>query len=532
MNLEKSDSLKTEQTKPQSGDQSSYHCPMCPEVESDRPDDCPRCGMALERATPTVPKQRVTYTCPMHPEVESEAPGECPKCGMALERKSVAPELDEEDAEVRAVSRRFWFAAIFTLPVLFLAMGELVPGIDLRRWVPPALSRWLQFVLSTPVIFWAGSLFFRKAWKSLLNRSLNMFTLIATGVGAAYLFSVAAMLLPEVFPKSFRATGEVGLYFEAAAVITTLVLLGQFLEAKARSRTGLALQSLMGLAAKTAHRLRDDSEEEIPIDSIQRDDLLRVRPGEKIPVDGFVVEGRSSVDESMITGEPIPITKEANDPIIGATVNQTGSLIMRAEKIGAQTLLSQIVAMVEEAQRSRAPVQRLADTIAGIFVPAVIAVAVVTFVVWALWGPHPAMAYALVNSVAVLIIACPCALGLATPISIMVGVGRGAQSGILIRHAEAIERTEKVTHLVTDKTGTLTAGEPTVANCVGSADFDENTVIQYAASLEIQSEHPLARALVNAARERKLECTEVGNFESLTGEGVSGTVRGKPGHGG
>ena len=527
MNLEKSNSLKTEQTKPQSSEQSNYICPLCEGVESDQPGDCPRCGMAMEPATPILPDKRTTYTCPMHPEVESEAPGECPKCGMALERKGVVPEPDEEDAEVRALSRRIWFAAIFTLPVLFLAMGELISGIELRRWVPPALSRWLQFVLSTPVVFWAGSLFFRKAWKSLLNRSLNMFTLIATGVGAAYLFSVAAMFLPEVFPKSFRATGEVGLYFEAAAVITTLVLLGQLLEAKARSRTGLALQSLMGLAAKTAHRLRDDSEEEIPIDSIQRDDLLRVRPGEKIPVDGFVVEGRSSVDESMITGEPISVTKEANDPIIGATVNQTGSFIMRAERIGAQTLLSQIVAMVEEAQRSRAPVQRLADTIAGIFVPAVIAVAVVTFVVWALWGPHPAMAYALVNSVAVFIIACPCALGLATPISIMVGVGRGAQSGILIRHADAIERTEKVTHLVTDKTGTLTAGEPTVVNCVGSADFDENTVIQYAASLEIQSEHPLARALVNAARERKLECTEAGNFESLTGEGVSGTVRGK-----
>ena len=527
MNLEKSDSLKTEQTKPQSGEQSSYICPMCAGVESDQPGDCPRCGMALERATPTVPKQRVTYTCPMHPEVESEGPGECPMCGMALERKGVTAEPDEEDAEVRALSRIFWFAAIFTLPVLFLAMGELIPGIELRKWVPPALSRWLQFVLSTPVVLWAGSIFFVKAWKSLVNRSLNMFTLIATGVGAAYLFSVTAMILPEVLPQSILATGEVGLYFEAAAVITTLVLLGQLLEAKARSRTGLALQSLLGLAAKTAHRLRDDSEEEIPIESIQRGDLLRVRPGEKVPVDGFLIEGRSSVDESMITGEPIPVTKEANDPIIGATVNQTGSFVMRPEKVGADTLLSQIVAMVEEAQRSRAPVQRLADTVAGIFVPAVIAFAVVTFCVWALWGPHPAMAYAFVNSVAVLIIACPCALGLATPMSIMVGVGRGAQSGILIRHAEAIERTEKVTHLVIDKTGTLTAGEPSVAECVGSTDFAENTVIQYAASLENQSEHPLARALVNAAQERNLDCIEVDNFESLTGEGVSGIVRGK-----
>ncbi len=504
----------------------SYICPMCAGVESDHSGDCPRCGMALEPAGPIPSPKRLHYTCPMHPEVESEEPGGCPRCGMALEPKGIAPQQDFGANEIGALSRRFWAASALTLPVLFLAMGELIPGVELRRWVPTTLSHWLQLLLSTPVVVWAGGIFFAKGWNSLVNRSLNMFTLIATGVGAAYLFSVAAVLFPQIFPEDFRRNGELGLYFEAAAVITSLVLLGQLLEAKARSRTGQALKSLLGLAAKTAHRVRGEVEEEIPVEDIHKGDLLRVRPGEKVPVDGFVVEGRSIIDESMITGEPMPVIRDAPDPVIGATVNQTGSFIMEAEKVGAETLLSRIVGMVAEAQRSRAPVQNLADKVSGFFVPTVVAIALLTFAVWALWGPHPAMAYALVNAVAVLIIACPCALGLATPMSITVGVGRGAQGGILIKNAEAIESMGKITHLVTDKTGTLTAGSPAVTECIVSAGHDENSVIAFAASLENQSEHPLARALVTTARERALDLIKANNFESVTGEGVTGNVDG------
>jgi len=444
-----------------------YFCPMCPGVESDQPGDCPKCGMALERNPAWVAPAggKTIYTCPMHPEIEQDHPGDCPKCGMPLEPKTVSAE-PEDDGEIRALARKFWIGLVLTVPVLFLAMGEWIPGAQIEQWIPKPVSKWLEFLLSTPVVLWAGGMFFSRAWRSLKTRQLNMFTLSATGVGAAYVYSAVAVVAPGIFPQSFQQHGEVGLYFEAAAVITVLVLLGQMLEARARRRTGQAIKALLGLAAKTAHRVRDGHEQNVPVDELQKGDVLRVRPGEKIPIDGVIVEGRSNVDESMITGEPMPVAKGVQDPVVGATVNQTGTFLMRAEKVGAETLLAQIVQMVAEAQRSRAPIQKLADSVAGYFVPTVIGIAVITFVVWAVWGPAPAMAYALVNAVSVLIIACPCALGLATPMSIMVGVGRGAQSGILIKNAEAIETTEKVTHLLTDKTGTLTAGKPKVVSII------------------------------------------------------------------
>lgn len=462
----------------------------------------------------------------MHPEVESERLGECPECGMDLEPKNLAETLGP--GEHSSLKHRFWFSVVCSLPVLLLAMGKHFPTVELRAWIPPAVSGWIQFLLSTPVILWAGRIFFERAWRSLRLGNLNMFSLIATGVGAAYLFSVFGLFFPRVFPESFRVDGEVGLYFEAAAVIITLVLLGQLLEEKARKKTGQAMRSLLGLAAKKACRLRFSIEEEIPVDAIQGGDHLRVRPGDKIPTDGVLIEGQSYVDESMITGEPMPVLKLPGTPVVGATVNQTGSFVMRAEKIGAETLLSRILHMVAETQRSRAGVQKLADRVAGIFVPAVITIALATFVVWFLWGPSPAFAFALANSVAVLIIACPCALGLATPMSIMVGMGRAAQSGILIRNAEAIERTEKITHLVIDKTGTLTEGEPTVTRTLTSRDFDEETLIRYAASLEHHSRHPLARAIVKAAGARNLSLLEAKSFDSHTGKGVTGFVEGRP----
>ena len=474
---------------------------------------------------------------------------------MRLEPKTVSA-VPEDDSETRALARKFWIGLALTIPVLFLAMGEWVPGLQIARWIPKAISKWLEFLLSTPVVLWAGGIFFGRAWRSVKTWQLNMFTLIATGVGAAYGYSAVAVVAPGIFPPSFQQRGEVGLYFEAAAVITVLVLLGQLLEARARSRTGQAIKALLGLAAKTAHRIRDDHEQDVPVDEIQKGDVLRVRPGEKIPIDGVIVEGRSNVDESMITGEPMPVAKSVNDPVVGATVNQTGTFLMRVEKVGSETLLAQIVQMVAEAQRSRAPIQKLADSVAGYFVPAVIGMAIITFVVWAVWGPAPAMAYALVNAVSVLIIACPCALGLATPMSIMVGVGRGAQSGILIRNAEAIETTEKITHLLTDKTGTLTAGKPKVVNIISlrnsrreSAQTENSELrtpnselsqsfltsapaiseevehlLSLAASVEQLSEHPLARAMVDEAKEKKIALSPVNDFESTTGGGVSGKI--------
>ena len=505
----------------------SYTCPMHPEVVSDKPGSCPKCGMTLEPVMPRPSEGKTIYTCPMHPEIEQEHPGQCPKCGMTLEPKTIGAADEHEHREIRSLSIKFWVGLALTIPVLFLAMGKYIPGLDLHALIPMTVSKWLELILATPVILWAGAMFFERGWRSILNRQLNMFTLIAMGVGVAYLYSLVGVLLPGIFPDSFKEGGEVGVYFEAAAVITVLVLLGQLLEAKARSQTGQAIRALLGLAAKTAHRVRDSKEEEVPVDEIGKGDVLRVRPGEKVPIDGVIIEGRSTVDESMITGEPMPVEKAVNDPVIGATVNQTGSFLMRAEKVGAETLLSQIIHMVADAQRSRAPVQKLADTVAGYFVPAVILAAIITFIVWTVWGPVPAMAYAIVNAVSVLIIACPCALGLATPMSIMVGVGKGAQSGILVKNAEAIERTEKVNCLLTDKTGTLTAGKPRVTSSIPNTGLDERQLLETAASLEQNSEHPLARAIVDEAKEKGLRLKRVDDFESTTGGGVSGRIGGR-----
>src|SRR5882724_11657434 len=466
------------------------------------------------------------YTCPMHPEVEQDHPGACPKCGMTLEPKTIRDD-EHEHGETRSLSRKFWIALVLTIPVLFLAMGHAIPGLAIDSIVPKRIEKWVELVLTTPVVLWAGGFFFTRAWQSIVNRSLNMFTLIAVGVGAAYVYSAVGVILPGIFPPSFRRHGEVELYFEAAAVITTLILLGQLIEARARSRTGHAIKALLGLAAKTAHRVRNDQEQEIAVDQVQKDDVLRVRPGEKIPIDGVIIDGKSNVDESMITGEPMPVAKQPGEKVIGATVNQTGSFLMRAERIGSETVLAQIVQMVADAQRSRAPIQKLADTVSGYFVPAVIGVAIITFVVWSIVGPAPAMAYALVNAVSVLIIACPCALGLATPMSIMVGVGRAAQAGILVKNAQAIEVTEKVTNLVTDKTGTLTAGKPEVVSQIATSAISKRDLLQIAASVESQSEHPLARAIVESAKQEKLELRDVTDFHSITGGGVSGSVEGK-----
>ncbi|NNC90001.1 MAG: copper-translocating P-type ATPase [Akkermansiaceae bacterium] len=443
---------------------------------------------------------------------------------MPLEPVSPGADDPHAAAEIRTLTRKFWTGLVLTIPVFLLAMGGMIPGLQLHDLVPKGVAKWIEFALTSVVVSWCGGFLLVKGWRSILNRNPNMFTLIMMGVGAAYVFSAVAVVAPGIFPESFRKDGEVGLYFEAAAVITILVLLGQLLEARARSRTGQAIKSLLGLAAKTAHRLRDGREEEVPVDDLQRGDLLRVRPGEKVPIDGVITEGRSNVDESMITGEPVPVAKGDGDPVIGATVNQTGSFVMRADRTGGDTLLSRIVRMVAEAQRSRAPIQGLADTVAGYFVPAVILVAVVTFGAWAVWGPAPAMAYAIVNAVAVLIIACPCALGLATPMSIMVGVGRAAQAGILIKNAEAIELAGKVDTLLTDKTGTLTAGEPRVTSRAAAGGGSADEMLALAASLESRSEHPLARAIVDAARALAIPAAE--HFESTTGGGVSGRVGG------
>jgi Cu+-exporting ATPase len=466
------------------------------------------------------------YTCPMHPEIEQDHPGPCPKCGMTLEPKGIGAE-EEEQRETRSLSQKFWIALVLTIPVLFLAMGHVIPGLHVDSIIPKQIAKWIEFALTTPVVLWAGGFFFARAWQSIVNRTLNMFTLIAVGVGAAYFYSVIAVFAPGIFPSSFRRDGEVDLYFEAAAVITTLILLGQLIEAKARSRTGHAIKALLGLAAKTAHRVRDGQEHEIAVEEIQKGDVLRVRPGEKVPIDGVIVDGKSNIDESMITGEPMPVSKRAGEKVIGATVNQTGSFLMRAERIGSETVLAQIVQMVAEAQRSRAPIQKLADTVSGYFVPAVIGVAIITFIVWSIVGPAPSMAYALVNAVSVLIIACPCALGLATPMSIMVGVGRAAQAGILVKNAQAIEVTERVTNLVTDKTGTLTAGKPEIVSQIGANNVSERDLLRIAASVESQSEHPLARAIAEAAKKEKIELGNVTDFQSTTGGGVAGKLDGQ-----
>jgi Cu+-exporting ATPase len=512
---------------PEAAPNKAYFCPMCPGVESDKPGDCPKCGMRLER-NPSLPATKTIYTCPMHPQIQQDHPGDCPICGMRLEPKTGITGEEEEDREVRTLATKFWVSLVLTIPVLILALGKMVPGLSVDHWVPVGINRWIQLLLATVIVFWCGDLFFVRAWRSIINRSLNMFTLIAVGVGAAYLYSAIATIFPNLFPDSFKHHGEIDLYFESAAVITVLVLFGQWLELRARSQTGKAIQSLLGLAAKSAHRLDvTGNEEEILVDQLQPGDLVRVRPGEKIPVDGIIQEGSSLIDESMITGEPVPVEKKARDWVVGATVNQTGSFVMRVEKVGSETVLSQIVHMVAEAQRSRAPIQRLVDQVSGWFVPAVIIVALLTAVIWAIWGPPPSLAYAVVNAVAVLIIACPCALGLATPMSIMVGVGRGAQLGILVRNAEAIETAEKITHLVVDKTGTLTAGQPKVTDIIASDGLDQNNLLSIAASVESQSEHPLARAVVSEAKQRGISLRKVEDFVSVTGAGLRAKVDGK-----
>jgi len=468
------------------------------------------------------------YTCPMHPEIVRDGPGSCPICGMALEPLEVSAE-EEESPELRDMQRRFRVSLALTLPVFLLAMSEMLPGFPHRALGSARLLGWMQLLLATPVVLWGGWPFFARGWTSLVTRQLNMFTLIAIGTGAAWGYSVLAVLAPGVFPTSFREhAGEVAIYFEAAAVIVTLVLLGQVLELRARSRTGAAIRALLGLAPKTARRLRDDgSEEDVPLDAVHPGDRLRVRPGEKVPVDGAVLEGRSSVDESMITGEAIPVEKNPGDQVVGATVNGTGSLVIRAERVGSESLLARIVQMVAEAQRSRAPIQRLADVVASWFVPAVVVVAVATFVVWGLLGPEPRMAHALVNAVAVLIIACPCALGLATPMSIMVAAGRGATAGVLFKNAEAIEVLRKVDTLVVDKTGTLTEGKPRLVSLAPAEGFDEDGLLRLAASLERGSEHPLAAAIVRGAEERGVALGKAEGFESHPGRGVTGRVAGR-----
>ena len=475
---------------------------------------------------PTTKAQQ--YTCPMHPEIIRDGPGSCPICGMALEPLTAS--LDEEDnTELTDMTRRFWLSVVLTIPVLAFGMSELIPGQPLQQVFTMKTLAWLQLVLATPVVLWAGWPFFVRAWQSIVYRSLNMFTLIALGVGVGYLFSVIAVLLPGIFPASFRdADGNVPVYFEAAAVIVTLVLLGQVLELRARSQTGTAIKALLGLAPKTARRVREDgNEEDVPLEHVHPGDRLRVRPGEKVPVDGVVLEGLSAVDESMITGEPIPVEKRANDRVVGATVNGTGSFVMRAERVGSETLLAQIVQMVAEAQRSRAQIQKLADVVSSYFVPIVILIAAITFVVWSVWGPEPRMAHGLVNAVAVLIIACPCALGLATPMSIMVATGKAALSGILFKNAEAIEVMRQVDTLVVDKTGTLTEGKPRLQTIVTTSDIDEATLLRLAASLERNSEHPLAAAIVSGARERSVNLVDPARFHSLTGKGVVGEVDGR-----
>lgn len=516
----------------------TYTCPMHPEVSQGTPGACPKCGMALEPAVPIQSTEKIEYTCPMHPEVIRSKPGSCPICGMALEPRVISID-DAENPELTDMRRRFWISAALTIPVFAIGMSDLVPGAPLQRLLPATSWSWIQFLLATPVVLWGGWPFFVRAWQSIVNRSLNMFTLIGLGVAVAYLYSVVATIFPDVFPHSFRGHGNsVPVYFEAGAVITTLVLLGQILELKARSQTGAAIKALLGLAPKTARRIRSDgNDEDVPLAEVQIGDKLRVRPGEKIPVDGVVLDGSSAVDESMVTGEPLPTAKQGGDTVIGGTVNGTGMLVIEAQRVGSQTLLAQIVQMVAEAQRSRAPIQKLADVVASYFVPIVILIATITFLVWAFWGPEPQMAYALINAIAVLIIACPCALGLATPMSIMVATGKGAQSGVLFKNAEAIELLRKVDTILVDKTGTLTEGKPklvsieSIGESIGEPigepiGLSEAELLHLAASLERGSEHPLASAIVAAAQERGLSLSDSSAFQSLTGKGLVGEVDG------
>ena len=507
-------------------DNRKYICPMCPEVSKTGPGACPKCGMALEPDLPLTSK--IEYTCPMHPEIVRPGPGSCPICGMALEPRTVTLN-QEENPELRDMRRRLWFSLTLTLPVVGIDMLHMMPGMPVQHLMSGASLPWLELLLATPVVLWGGWPFFQRGWASLVNRSTNMFTLIAMGTGVAYAYSFVGTILPEPFPPALRSmNGRPPVYFEAAAAITTLVLLGQVLELRARSQTSHAIRALLDLSPKTARLLKGDgSEADVALDQVQRGDRLRVRPGEKMPVDGLVLEGSSSVDESMITGESFPVEKGPGTRVIGATVNGNGTLVMRAERVGSETLLAQIVQLVSQAQRSRAPIQRLADRVSGYFVPAVVAIAVITFIAWFLLGPEPRLAKALVNAVAVLIIACPCALGLATPMAIMVGTGRGARAGVLIKNAEALEVLEKVDTLVVDKTGTLTEGKPTLTTIVALGWLEEPTLVRLVASLERGSEHPLASALIRAAEEQKLTMSEARDFHYVPGKGVSGIVDGK-----
>ena len=542
-----------------------WTCPMHPEVRQPSPGACPKCGMALEPVGPLqkthphpVPQSEtaphpspspsrgegkrerepiyregvadkdnsIEWTCPMHPEIVRDAPGSCPICGMALEPKTVSLE-EEENPELIDMTRRFKISTVLSIPLVYIAMGGLIPAISPEKFIPMAMHKWLELLLATPVVLWGGWPFFVRGWRSIVTWNPNMFTLIGLGTGVAYGYSIVAALLPDLFPPSFRdRSGSVGVYFEAAAVIVTLVLLGQVLELRARSKTGTAIKALLGLAPTSARRVKDGKEEDVLLEQVQAGDLLRLRPGEKVPVDGLVTEGSSTVDESMITGEPIPVEKHAGDRVVGATVNGTGSLIMKAEKVGSETLLAQIVHMVAEAQRSRAPIQKLADIIAGYFVQIVVSIAVITFIVWAWVGPEPRFVYALVNAVAVLIIACPCALGLATPVSIMVAMGKGAAGGVLFKNAEAIELMRKVDTLVVDKTGTLTVGKPKLITVAPNDGLDEKNILLYAASIERGSEHPLAAAIVAGAEEKGVSPKNAGEFQSKTGKGVIGRVDG------
>jgi Cu+-exporting ATPase len=506
-----------------------YTCPMDPEIVQDHPGACPKCGMALEPMTPVMQASRTEYTCPMHPEIVHDEPGSCPKCGMALEARVVSAE-EEANPEYEDMRKRFIVGAVFSLPLVLIAMRTMIPGLGvLDAWASAKTYEWLELLLATPVVLWAGWPFYVRAVQSVINKSLNMFTLIGLGVSVAYLYSLVAVFFPHIFPEAMRGEGgTVGVYFEAAGVIVTLILLGQVLELRARSQTGTAIKALLGLAPKTARKIHvDNTESDIPLEHVVVGDRLRIRPGEKVPVDGVVLEGSSSVDESMISGEPIPVQKQSGDKLVGATVNGTGSLIMQAEKVGADTLLARIVQMVAEAQRSRAPIQKLADIVSGYFVPIVIGIAAFTFIVWFFFGPEPRLAYALIAAVSVLIIACPCALGLATPMSIMVATGKGATMGVLFKNAEAIEVMRKVDTLVVDKTGTLTLGKPKLTGVVAASDMDEEELLKLAASLEKGSEHPLAEAIVNGALSRNISLIDVEEFDSHTGKGVAGRVAGR-----
>ena len=510
--------------------EATYTCPMHPDVEQIGPGDCPLCGMALEpKNLADLKTSKTEYTCPMHPEITQDEPGDCPICGMALEPVTVTLKTEEQNHELIDMNRRFKFAALFTVPLFIIAMGDLLPGQPISALLSEPKRKLVELLLATPVCLWAARPFYKRAIQSVKNKNLNMFTLIGLGVSVAYGYSLIATLFPGIFPAAFRNEhGTVGVYFEAGAVIVTLILLGQVLELKARSQTGQAIKALLGLAPTTALRINSDgSEQDTPLEEVHIGDVLRIRPGEKIPVDGVVTEGQSNVDESMISGEPVPVTKTAGDKLVGATLNGTGMLVMKAEKVGSDTLLSRIIQMVADAQRSRAPIQKLADQVSSYFVPAVIIVAILTFILWSVFGPSPAMAFAVINSVAVLIIACPCALGLATPMSVMTATGKGAQNGVLFKNAEAIETLQKVDVLLVDKTGTLTEGKPKLMETILLPDHNEQNTLAAIGSLERMSEHPLAQAIVDGLEQKGIKFSSVSQFESITGKGVKGEVDGQ-----